>query len=46
MNPLLDSNFLIKLNNDKNRTIYAHVISLNQYEHRQFLVYKSKLLIH
>ena len=33
MNPLLDSNFLIKLNNDKNRTIYAHVISLNQYEH-------------
>ena len=33
MNPLLDSNFLIKLNNDKNRTIYAHIISLNQYEH-------------
>ena len=33
MNPLLDSEFLIKLNNDKNRTIYAHVISLNQYEH-------------
>ena len=33
MNPLLDSDFLIKLNNDKNRTIYAHVISLNQYEH-------------
>ena len=33
MNPLLDSEFLVKLNNDKNRTIYAHVISLNQYEH-------------
>ena len=33
MNPLLDNEFLIKLNNDKNRTIYAHVISLNQYEH-------------
>ena len=33
MNPLLDSNFLIQLNNDRNRTIYAHVISLNQYEH-------------
>lgn len=33
MNPLLDSDFLVKLNNDKNRTIYAHVISLNQYEH-------------
>ena len=33
MNPLLDSNFLVKLNNDRNRTIYAHVISLNQYEH-------------
>ena len=32
-NPLLDSNFLVKLNNDKNRTIYAHIISLNQYEH-------------
>ena len=33
MNPLLDSEFLVKLNNDKNRTIYAHIISLNQYEH-------------
>ena len=33
MNPLLDSEFLIQLNNDRNRTIYAHVISLNQYEH-------------
>ena len=33
MNPLLDNDFLIKLNNDRNRTIYAHVISLNQYEH-------------
>ena len=33
MNPLLDSNFLVKLNNDKNRTIYARIISLNQYEH-------------
>ena len=33
MNPLLDTDFLIKLNNDRNRTIYAHVISLNQYEH-------------
>lgn len=33
MNPLLDSNFLIKLDNDKNRTIYARIISLNQYEH-------------
>ena len=32
MNPLLDSNFLVKLNNDRNRTIYAHIISLNQYE--------------
>ena len=33
MNPLLDSDFLVKLNNDKNRTIYARIISLNQYEH-------------
>ena len=33
MNPLLDSEFLIRLNNDRNRTIYAHIISLNQYEH-------------
>ncbi len=33
MNPLLDSDFLIQLNNDRNRTIYAHIISLNQYEH-------------
>lgn len=33
MNPLLDSEFLVKLNNDKNRTIYARIISLNQYEH-------------
>jgi len=33
MDPLLDNEFLIKLNNDRNRTIYAHVISLNQYEH-------------
>ena len=33
INPLLDNEFLVKLNNDRNRTIYAHVISLNQYEH-------------
>lgn len=32
MNPLLDNDFLIKLNNDRNRTIYAHIISLNQQE--------------
>lgn len=32
MNPLLDNNFLIKLNNDRNRTVYAHIISLNQQE--------------
>ena len=33
MNPLLDNDFLIKLINDRNRTIYARIISLNQYEH-------------
>jgi hypothetical protein len=30
MNPLLDNDFLIKLNNDRNRTVYAHIISLTQ----------------
>lgn len=33
MNPLLDNDFLIKLINDRNRIIYARIISLNQYEH-------------
>ena len=33
MNPLLDNDFLIKLVNDRNRIIYARIISLNQHEH-------------
>lgn len=33
MNPLLDNVFLTKLNNDRNRTIYARIISLNQQEY-------------
>lgn len=32
MNPLLDNTFLRKLNTDRNRVIYAKIISLNQYE--------------
>ena len=33
MNPLLDTNFLIKLNNHRNRIIYARIISLTQTEY-------------
>jgi len=29
----LDSEFLKKLDSDRNRTVYARIISLNQYEH-------------
>lgn len=32
-NPLLDTDFLKKLDSDRNRTIYARIISLNQQEH-------------
>ena len=33
MNPLLDNDFLIQLNNYRNRIIYARIISLNQQEY-------------
>ena len=33
MIPILDTEFLRQLDSDRNRTVYARIISLNQYEH-------------
>ena len=33
MNPLLDEDFLVQLNKDRNRVTYARIISLDQYEY-------------